>query len=128
MRLPLSILLALLVAFGSLPAVADEVSPALAKFQEPVDKAIDRALAYLAEQQERDGSFPSRGMRHNTGIASLCIMAFLAKGHTPSSEPYGDVINRGIDFVVGTSQHNGMLVGQQRGIHYVEFLQKLDTT
>jgi len=112
-RAPLHIVLAVCVAFGAVRATGDEVSPALAKFQQPVDQAIDRALAYLAEQQERDGSFPSRGMRHNTGIASLCVMAFLAKGYSPGAEPYGDVIDKGVDFVVGTSQNNGMLVGQQ---------------
>ena len=92
---------------------ADEVSEALAKYSKAVDEAIDRGLAYLAEHQEKDGSFQSP-MRHNTAITSLCVMAFLAKGHTPGREPYGDVIDRGIDFVLDSSQWNGMLVGENR--------------
>jgi len=53
-------------------------------------------------------------MRHNTAVTSLCVMAFLAKGYTPGHAPYGDVINRGIDFVLNSSQWNGMLVGDTR--------------
>ena len=95
-------------------AMADQVSVALAKYQKPVDEAIDRALAYLAKHQDRDGSFSAPSMRHNTAITSLCVMAFLAKGHTPGTHPYGDVINKGIDFVVGSQHHSGMLVGSTR--------------
>jgi len=92
-------------------AGADEVSEALAKFQKPVDEAIDRALAFLAEHQDKDGSFSSP-MTRNTAVTALAVMAFLAKGHTPGTAPYGDVIDKGIDFVVGRQQHNGMLVGE----------------
>jgi prenyltransferase beta subunit len=103
---------ALAAALGR--ARADEVSEALAKYQKPVDEAIDRALEYLAGEQLSDGSFPARSMRRNTAIASLAVMAFLAKGHVPGSAPYGDVINKGIDFVVNAQQWNGMLVGEAR--------------
>ncbi len=76
-----------------------------------MDKAIDRALDYLAKHQESDGSFYSSAMRRSTAITSLAIMAFLAKGHTPGQAPYGDILNRGIDFVIAAQQWNGMLVG-----------------
>ena len=93
---------------------ADEVSEALAKYQKPVDEGIDRALEFLAKEQQSDGSFSSRGMRRNTAITALSVMAFLAKGYTPGTSPYGDVINKGIDFVAGAQQWNGMLVGDAR--------------
>jgi len=107
-----AVLSATALAFGPL-SLADEVSEALAKYSKPVDEAIDRGLAYLAEHQEKEGSFESP-MRHNTAVTSLCVMAFLAKGYTPGHAPYGDVINRGIDFVLNSSQWNGMLVGDTR--------------
>ncbi len=112
---PIAALLAALLALGApllRPAAADEVSPALRKYQKPVDEAIDRALDYLAKEQARDGSWPSH-MRRNTAIASLCVMAFLAKGYTPGTGPYGEVLEKGIDFVIDSQQHNGMLVGEK---------------
>ena len=110
---PLRHILACLVALAPAMARADEVSAKLVKFEEPVDKAVDKALEFLAKHQQRDGSFESH-MARNTGITSLCLMAFLAKGHTPGMAPYGDVLDKGIDFVVASQEHNGMLVGSSR--------------
>jgi len=93
------------------PAGGDEASPLLAKYKPQLDASIDRALAYLAKSQLPDGSFQS-GMRQNTGITSLCVMAFLAKGYTPATGPYGPTIDRGIDFVLAGQKPNGLLVGR----------------
>lgn len=92
---------------------ADEESPALLPFREKVDKAVDKALAFLAKQQEKDGSFRSN-MSRNSAITSLAVMAFLARGYTPGTGPYGEVINKGIDFVVASGRE-GMLIGQNEG-------------
>jgi len=104
-----------LAALALLPAAAraDEVAEALRKFDKPVDEAIDRALDYLARSQQADGSFASP-MGRNTGITALCLMAFLAKGHTPGTPPYGDVLDKGIDFVLDSQHHTGMLVASAR--------------
>ena len=109
---PFRVAIALAAILLLVPAsLADEESPALARFRKPVDEALDRALDFLAKHQERDGSFYSGQMRRSTAITGLAVMAFLAKGHTPGQAPYGDVINRGIDFVISAQQWNGMLVG-----------------
>ena len=92
---------------------ADEASAVLAQHQASVDDAVERGLQYLARNQVRGGSFAS-GMSGNTGIASLCAMAFLAQGHVPGNGPYGEVIDRGIDFVLASQQKNGMLVGETK--------------
>ncbi len=104
--------LVLLFAWGvaTSPVLADEASPALAKYKDRLDSSIDRALAYLATKQLKDGSFRS-DMRGNVGITSLCVMAFLAKGYTPGTGPYGETINRGVDFVLDHQASNGMLTG-----------------
>ncbi|HUS93331.1 MAG TPA: prenyltransferase/squalene oxidase repeat-containing protein [Phycisphaerae bacterium] len=87
---------------------ADEASTALRKYDQPLAKAIDRASAYLARQQQADGSFQANsGMR--SAVTSLGLMAFLAKGDTPGTGPYGQVICRGIDYVLATQQPNGLL-------------------
>ena len=103
-----------IVVLVGLPAVslrADETSPALAQFDDPVDKSLDKALAFLAKQQQPNGSFSPAQIPDSTAIASLSIMAFLAKGHTPGAGPYGDIINKGVDYVLTTQKPNGMLTG-----------------
>ena len=106
------LLAAALLAVGLLAAraSADEASPELAKYDARIDKATGRALAYLAQNQLKDGSFACP-MKSNSGVASLCVMAFLAKGHTPGRGPYGEAINRGVDFVLANQTDNGLLVG-----------------
>ena len=88
-----------------------------AKYQRAFDAAVDKALAYLAKAQLPDGSFPG-GMPKNTAIASLCVMAFLARGYSPGLPPYGDTINRGIDFVLAAQDARGLLIGAGRGQMY----------
>lgn len=79
-----------------------------------VDRSINRALAYLADQQQRDGSFPAL----NTGqpaITSLCIMAFLANGHTPGTGPYGSQLDRACNYVVRCQRESGVIAVPARG-------------
>lgn len=92
-------------------ASADDEPPALAKYQEQVDKAVDKALAYLKTQQAADGSFASGSMKGSTAVTSFAVMAYLAKGHTPGNGEYGDVINKGIDYILSQQKKEGMLVG-----------------
>ena len=113
---------ALLVAAAVLAAPlagtvrADTTSKALAKYEQPVDQSIDRALAWLAKEQHADdGSWVGEDRANLTGITSLCVMAFLAKGHTPGVGPYGEVLNKGIDFILSSQRPNGLLDQGQRG-------------
>ena len=126
--LPANLLFAICISqfaiVGSVRAQID--SPELAKYNDRVDKAVDRGLEYLARNQVTDdmarrwnypplaGSFLSN-RRGNTGITSLCVMAFLSKGCTPGDGPYGDVINRGIDYIVNQQADNGLLVAKYPG-------------
>jgi prenyltransferase beta subunit len=109
-------MLSLLLVAGALlfcvaaPARADEAAPEIARYDAPIDKSVDRALAYLAGKQLKDGSFECP-MRGNSGVTSLCVMAFLAKGNTPGRGPYGEMINRGVDFVLANQKDDGLLIG-----------------
>ena len=82
---------------------------ALAKYRKPVDEAVDKALAYLAKTQHAEGYWPSAYAKGNTAPTGLAVMAFLAKGYTPGCGPYGETINKGIDFVLASRQPNGAL-------------------
>ena len=74
--------------------------------------ANDAPAAAATKSRTRGGFKGAKG--GNSGITSLAVMAFLAKGHTPGNGPYGEIINRGIDFVVNNQRANGLLVGDQK--------------
>ena len=73
-----------------------------------LDIAVDRGLEFLSRQQRPDGSFeaPDTGQ---PGITSLCVMAFLSRGHVPDAGPYGRHLALAIDFVLGTQREDGLL-------------------
>ncbi len=115
---------ALLLAAGPDLLAGDPPKPAQpaalqkdAQYQKSFDAAIDKALAFLAKSQMPDGSFPG-GMPKNTAITSLCMMAFLARGYCPGLQPYGDTIERGIDFVIMAQGADGNLIGPGGGAMY----------
>jgi len=105
-------------------AFADEASEALAKQEDQVELALDKALIFLSRQQTEDGSFQAGA--HKSAVTSLCVMAFLAKGHTPGDGPYGDVINRGIDYVLSTAQEDGQILGPNPG-HGLMYVHTINT-
>jgi hypothetical protein len=73
-----------------------------------IDTSVDRALEFLARHQQPDGSFDApRGGQ--PGITSLCIMAFLSRGHVPGDRPYGKELERAIDFVLSVQHTSGLL-------------------
>jgi len=114
----LRIIAGLVIAAAPLAASADTASPRLAKYKAKVDQSVDRALAWLAKVQAKDGAFPGT-QGHSTAIVALCGMAFLSKGYTPTGQPYGEAINRCIDYILNHQRPNGCLdVGKGRGGMY----------
>lgn len=63
--------------------------------------AVKRGLDYLAKTQEEAGNWKSK---HKVSMTGLAVMAFLAAGHMPGQGEHGDVIKKGIDYVL-TNQH-----------------------
>jgi hypothetical protein len=72
-----------------------------------VESCVDRTLAWIATQQEADGSFPTLPAAQ-PAVTSLCVLAFLSRGHQPGIGPYGAQINRAIDFVLGCQMPDGL--------------------
>ncbi|MBN1419242.1 MAG: prenyltransferase [Planctomycetes bacterium] len=76
-----------------------------------VDRAVERGLAYLAGKQAREGYWASPGHGgRSTGITSLCVMAFLAKGYEAGGGTYGEVIDGGLRYVLSNQKQDGMLI------------------
>jgi hypothetical protein len=85
-------------------ALADALSPE--KWRQ-VENSVDRGLAWIATQQAPDGSFPTLAIGQ-PAITSFCVMAFLARGHQPGFGPYGQQLNRAIDFVLSCQMDDGL--------------------
>jgi len=96
---------AVMLLLAPVPGRADTESPALAKYGARVDLAVKRALAFIATRQKPDGCFDPRGPSGpwpTNALSGLAGMAYLSAGHTPGRGPYGDVVNRCIDFILAT--------------------------
>ncbi|MGE4002041.1 MAG: hypothetical protein AB7I48_17685, partial [Planctomycetaceae bacterium] len=42
------------------------------------------------------------------GVTSLCVLAFLSRGHLPNEGPYGRQVQRGVEFVLSTQRSDGL--------------------
>jgi hypothetical protein len=68
---------------------------------------VDRALAWLATQQRADGSFPTLEIGQ-PAVTSLCVLAFLARGHLPGEGRYGTTLDRAIRYVLDSQKPDGL--------------------
>ena len=76
-----------------------------------VEAAVDRALSWLARNQQANGDWPHGG-GSTTAVPSLAVMAFLARGHVPGQGPYADVTYKSIDLVLASQKPDtGVLSG-----------------
>jgi hypothetical protein len=73
-----------------------------------LDVAIDRALDWLVTQQQPDGSFPTLE-RGQPGVTSLCVLAFMAHGHSAGEGKYGHQLDRAAEFIIGCQKQNGLI-------------------
>ena len=53
------------------------------------DRAIQSGLAWLARNQNNDGSFGTGTYRGNIAVTSVAGLAFMSSGSTPGRGPYG---------------------------------------
>src|SRR5207237_741954 len=79
----------LLLALAAPPTFAQPArNPAAEELVPALDPAIARGLAYLAKQQQPDGSFQNRVREHEfagpkAALTGLAVMAYLSAGRTP---------------------------------------------
>ncbi len=75
-----------------------------------IDASVEKALAFLAAQQQPSGAWTIDAYGESTAATSLAIMSFLSAGHVPDEGPYRENIERGLRFVLDHQQPNGMIV------------------
>lgn len=75
------------------------------------DAAINRALQFLRQSQQRDGCWIANGFgsTQSPGVTGLCVMAFLSAGHTPSDGPHAAAISSAIRWVLRQQQKSGLI-------------------
>jgi hypothetical protein len=73
-----------------------------------VDTAVEKGLAWLAKQQQPDGSFPTQPWGQ-PAVTALCELAYLSHGHLPDEGEYGDRLNSAINYVAACQKPNGLV-------------------
>lgn len=109
-------LLLIAMSLGSLsanPCLAadDELLPAEVLTDEEWDEvnmAVERGLAWLASQQQRDGSFPTMP-QGQPAVSAFCELAFVAHGHLPDEGEYGERLSNAISYISRCQKPNGLV-------------------
>ena len=69
------------------------------------EAALERGLAWLAQNQGPEGNWESNDL----GLVSMGALAFLSAGHTPGVGPYGQNIDRALNYVLKNAKPSGLL-------------------
>jgi hypothetical protein len=82
-----------------------------------VERAVDRALQWLADHQNKDGSWsePGRGGAVSTAVTGLAAKAFMARGHIPGQGKFGDTLSKAIRYVLSRQQQDGLIASNGAG-------------
>lgn len=86
------------------------------KIPAQVELIYERGLRYLAETQNKEGSWDD-----NTGsepaVVGLCVAAFLAHGEDPQHGPYAENIRKGIDYIISKQNSSNGYIGSSMYNH-----------
>ena len=66
--------------------------------------AIERALGWLKEKQNADGSW---GVKYQASMTGLALLAYLGYCETPESEEYGVTVRKAITYLVNLGEREG---------------------
>jgi len=68
-------------------------------------------MAWLARQQNPDGSFGDDRWGRSVAITALSCIAFMADGHLPGRGAYGEVMSKGLEAVLESCNESGLIAG-----------------
>jgi len=103
-------------------------APALAQSRD-TQAAVAAGLEWLAAQQIKEGpeagSWDTPRAQYRPAVTSLAGLAFLANGYLPGDERYGYVVQRAMDYVIGTMRADGYLGMDDRSGMYIHAISTL---
>jgi hypothetical protein len=76
------------------------------------EEATRKGLARLAAMQNEDRSFGESRWGRSVAITSLACLAFMADGNLPGRGPYGEAVERGLEFVLSNCAENGLVAAE----------------
>ncbi len=103
--------LALVAVLVPAPSPAAEKESKV-KLDEKGKEAIDKALKFLKDQQNNDGSWG------NTAVTGFALLAFMSNGHVPNQGLYGPEVSKGVRYLLACARDDGYLVGPKGGNMY----------
>ncbi|MCA9075034.1 MAG: terpene cyclase/mutase family protein [Planctomycetaceae bacterium] len=74
-----------------------------------VDKAVSRALDYLAREQRRQGHWEANNGQYKVAMTALAGIALLAEGSTTTRGKYAKNVADAVDYLLDMSQENGLI-------------------
>jgi len=75
-----------------------------------LEESVDRGLEWLVEEQAVNGCVGESHPNVQPAITSLAVMAALSAGHQPGNGPYGQWIERAVDYVLASQDSLGFFV------------------
>lgn len=90
----------------------EEITPA-------VVKSIDAGLRYLAQSQNSDGSWRTRGASggYPTAMTSLAGLALLSSGSTPTAGAYARNVSGAVTYLLGNARPDGLIASIDEEYH-----------
>lgn len=85
----------------------------IARLNSAVRLAVKKGLAFLAREQQPNGSFSDGGGQ--TGIVAACATAFMANGQLPGSGRYGPNVTRALNYIIRSQHPDGLLYYDNMG-------------
>jgi squalene cyclase len=76
-----------------------------------LEDSVEKALAWLAKNQSREGCWGNEGAmgQYPMAMTGLAGLAFLSAGHTPDRGKYGVNVSRAIEYCLKHQANNGLI-------------------
>jgi len=106
-------ILALLSFIALLAVPSPSISDEKVKMDDKTKAAVDKALGWLKDNQNKDGSWGN-----NTAITSFVLLSYMANGHLPGQGKYGPEVAKAVRNLLAATREDGYLVGSTGGNMY----------